>query len=144
MNNAEIAQKLSERIRKNAFMQHNFIQLESIEPDRAVFRLEIRPESRNPFGMVHGGALYTLADNAAGSAAHTDGRYYVTQSGALHFLDNRAHGVIRATGRIRHRGGSTVLAEVDITDESGALLATGEFSFFRVDEKRMAERAEET
>lgn len=144
MTNEEIAQQLTERVKKNGFMLHNFIQLESLEPDRAVFRLEIRPESRNPYGMVHGGALYTLADNAAGTAAHTDGRYYVTQSGTLHFLDNRAHGVIRADGRIRHRGRSTVLAEVDITDESGALLATGEFSFFHVNEARMAERAEET
>lgn len=128
----------------NAFTAHNFIRLESAEPDHVVYRLDIRPESRNPYGMVHGGALYTLADDAAGGAAHSDGRHYVTQSGTLHFLDNRAHGTIRASGRVRHRGRSTVLVAVDITDEAGALLATGEFSYFRVDMKRMAERAEET
>lgn len=144
MNDAEFRKRQAELMRQNTFMLHNFMELESVEQDRAVFRLEIRPESRNPYGMVHGGALYALADNAAGSAAHSDGRYYVTQSGTLHFLDNRAHGVIRAAGRVRHRGRSTVLAEVDITDESGALLATGEFSFFHVDEKRMTERAQET
>ena len=128
----------------NAFTAHNFIALESVEPDCAVYRLEIRPESWNPFGMVHGGALYTLADDAAGGAAHSDGRYYVTQHGDLHFLDNRAHGTIRATGRIRHRGRSTVLVDVEITDEAGALLATGAFSYFCVDRKRMAERVRET
>ena len=128
----------------NAFTLHNFIQLESVEPDCAVYRLEIHPESRNPFGMVHGGALYTLADDAAGGAAHSDGRHYVTQHGDLHFLDNRAHGTIRAAGRVRRRGRSTVLVDVEITDESGALLATGAFTYFCVDRKRMAERAEET
>ncbi len=128
----------------NAFTAHNFIRLESAEPDHVVYCLDIRPESRNPYGMVQGGALYTLADDAAGGTAHSDGRHYVTQSGTLHFLDNRAHGTIRASGRVRHRGRATVLVAVDITDEAGTLLATGEFSYFRVDMKRMAERAEET
>ena len=128
----------------NAFTDHNFIRLESAEADCAVYRLDIRPESRNPFGMVHGGALYTLADDAAGGAAHSDGRHYVTQHGDLHFLDNRAHGTVRAAGRVRRRGRSTVLVDVEITDETGALLATGVFTYFCVDRKRMAERAEET
>ncbi len=128
----------------NAFLDHNFIQLESLEPDVAVFRLEIRPESRNPYGMVHGGAFYTLADDAAGEAVHTDGRYYVTQHGDLHFLDNRAHGTIRATGRVRHRGQSTALVDVEITDAAGALLASGVFTYFHVDLNRMVERVQET
>ena len=142
---SELEQYLQKRrMRKNAFTEHNFYELEPVEPDRAVYRLNIRPESLNPYGMVHGGALYTLADDAAGGTAHSDGRHYVTQSGGLHFLDNRAHGIIRAAGRVRHRGRSTVLIAVDITDEAGALLATGEFTYFCVDARRMAERAEET
>jgi len=132
------------KLESNAFSAHNCIELESVEPDRAAYRMEIRPESRNPFGMVHGGALYTMADDAAGVAAHSDGRHYVTQSGSLHFLDNRAHGTIRAVGQVRHRGRSTVLVAVEITDEKGSLLATGEFTYFCVDMKRMAQRKEET
>ena len=132
------------KLGSNAFTSHNFIELESAEPDHVVYRLDIRPESWNPYGMVHGGALYTLADDAAGGTAHSDGRHYVTQSGSLHFLDNRAHGIIRAEGRVLHRGRSTVLVAVDVTDEAGALLATGQFAYFCVDAKRMAERAAET
>lgn len=143
MENMERLRLETLKLGSNAFTEHNFIRLESVEPDRVAYRLDIRPESRNPFGMVHGGALYTLADDAAGGAAHTDGRHYVTQHGDLHFLDNRAHGTIRAAGRVRHRGRSTVLVDVEITDEAGALLATGAFSYFCVDRKRMAERAEE-
>ena len=141
---SELEQYLQKRrMRKNAFTEHNFYELEAVEPDRAVYRLNIRPESLNPYGMVHGGALYTLADDAAGGAAHSDGRHYVTQHGDLHFLDNRAHGTIRAAGRVRHRGRSTVLVDVEITDEGGALLAVGTFTYFRVDPRRMAERAKE-
>lgn len=111
----ELEETMRERLKKNQFMSYNHIELEHVEPDYAVFRLDIRPESRNIFGMVHGGALYTMADNAAGSAAHTDGRNYVTQNGSLHFLRNQTEGTVRATGRVRHRGRSTVLVSVDIT-----------------------------
>ena len=129
------------RIRKNGFMIHNHIELESLEKDRAVFRLDIRSESCNPYGMVHGAPIYTMADNAAGTAAHSDGRYYVTQTSALHFLRNQARGTVRATAWVRHRGKSTVLTAVDITGEGGKLLATGEFTFFCVDKDLMDRKA---
>lgn len=143
MKDAEKVRLEAARLKENAFTAHNFMERESVGPDRAAYRLEIRRESRNPYDMVHGGALYTLADDAAGAAAHSDGRHYVTQHGDLHFLDNRAHGTIRAEGHVRHRGRSTVLVGVDITDEAGVLLAAGEFSYFCVDVERMAQRAEE-
>ena len=136
----QIRRNTENRMRKNAFMLHNYIELESVEKDRAVFKLDIRPESCNPYGMVHGGAIYTLADNATGTAAHSDGRYYVTQTSALHFLRNQSRGTVRATAWVRHRGKSTVLTAVDITGEDGRLLATGEFTFFCVDKALMDQK----
>ena len=121
-------------------MVYNHMELETVEPDYAVFRMEIRPESKNVYGMVHGGAIYTLADNATGTAAHSDGRYYVTQTSALHFLRNQSRGTVRATAWVRHRGKSTVLTAVDITGEDGKLLATGEFTFFCVDKALMDQK----
>ena len=138
----EIEERILERQKKNGFMHHNFIEMESVERDRAVFRLTIRPESKNPYGMVHGGAIYTLADNATGTAAHTDGRYYVTQTSALRFLRNQSEGTVRATATVRHRGRSTVLTAVDITGDDGRLIATGEFTFFCVDKDIMDAKVE--
>ena len=62
----ELEKVIQEREKKNGFMRHNFIEMESVERDRAVFKLTIRPESKNPYGMIHGGAIYTLADNSTG------------------------------------------------------------------------------
>ena len=136
-----IRESAETRMRKNAFMLHNYIELERVEKDRAVFKLDIRPESCNPYGLIHGGAIYTLADNATGAAAHSDGRDYVTQTSALHFLRNQATGTVRASAWVRHRGKSTVLTAVDITGEGGRLLATGEFTFFCVDKALMDQKA---
>lgn len=118
----------------NAFMEHNHIEITSIRRDRATVALTIQPESRNPYGYVHGGALYAMADNAAGLAAHSDGRSYVTRSGSLHFLSNRTAGTLRAEAEIRSRGRRMCLAEVSVFGEDGELLATGFFECFCVDQ----------
>ena len=96
----ELEQQTRARHNRNTFMVHNFIEMEHVEPDRAVFRLDVRPESLNAYGMVHGGAIYTLADNASGAVAHTDGKTYVTKTsappGPVHLPGVRGH---RGRGR---------------------------------------------
>ena len=138
-----IKKQAEERTLQNAFPTYNHIELEIVEPDHAVYRLEIRPESKNPSGVVHGSAMYTMADNATGYAAHTDGRYYVTQSSNMHFLRNQTHGIVRADAHVRHRGRTTCLVDVDVFGDDGKLLATGDFTFFCVDPAIMAKKAEQ-
>ena len=43
----ELEQQTRARLNRNTFMVHNFIEMEHVEPDRAVFRLDVRPESLN-------------------------------------------------------------------------------------------------
>lgn len=124
----------------NRFAVYNHIEMVSVEQNEAVFRLNIRPESKNAYGMVHGGAIYAMADNAAGFAVHTDGRHHVTQTSALHFLRNQSEGMVTATARVRHRGNTTTLVMVDIEGENGKLLATGEFTFFCIDKSIMDQK----
>lgn len=134
----ELEKRTREIVRRNSFTEYNHIELVEVGPDRAVFRLVIGPNSVNGFGMVHGGALYAMADNATGCAVHTDGRDHVTQSGSLNFLSNQASGVILATARVRQRGRRTALASVDITNEEGKLLAVGDFRYYCVSEGKPA------
>ncbi|MBO4913877.1 MAG: PaaI family thioesterase [Oscillospiraceae bacterium] len=125
----------------NAFALFNHLEIEHVERDFAVFKLEIRPESRNPLGFVHGGMLAAMADNAAGFAAHSDGRTYVTLSSHLNYIHNQTCGVIYAEGRVLHRGKTTCVIRVDIKGDNGALLATGEVVYFCVDKTEYEKHA---
>ena len=116
--------------KSNAFMRHNHIHAEPAGPDRAQAILDIVPESRNPYGILHGGAFYTLADCACGCACRMDGRKYVTLQGGLNFLKSVSEGRVTAQATVRHRGRTTCLVEVEITAETGALLVKGDFTFF--------------
>lgn len=121
---------------KNEFMNYNHIHLKEAEHDRTVMELTVVKESLNPYGIAHGGVLYTMGDCAAGLAARSDGRRYVTLSSSFNFLRSGQLGdTIQATGTIRHRGRTTCVAEVDITDSQGRLLASGSYTFFCVENR---------
>lgn len=113
----------------NAFRILNDYDLVSLEHDKAVFRLELHPESLNTYGLPHGGILFAIADEAGGAAAHTDGRFYVTQNCSFNFLKTQSHGILYAMGQVRRRGKAVVLVETDVINETGDLLATGQFSY---------------
>ena len=76
----------------NEFMNHNHIKLKELSEGRAVMELTVVKESLNPYGIVHGGALYTMGDCASGIAARSDGRRYVTLSSSLNFLRSGKEG----------------------------------------------------
>lgn len=119
-----------ETMRANAFANYNNITVHQLELGKADAQLTVGPNSLNPYGMLHGGAYYTLADCAGGTACRTDGRKYVTLDGTIHFIRSAQQGVVTATAVVRHHGHTTCLVDVEITGEDGTLFATGNFTFF--------------
>ena len=126
----ELSERTQMLLQKNSFINWIGIELDELETDRAVVRLEPGRQHLNPYGIVHGGVYATMADTAAAIAARTDGRDYVTQCSTLNFLHSQSEGMLRAEARIRHRGRSTCVVEVNVTGTDGKLLATGTMTFF--------------
>lgn len=118
----------------NAFALSNGIRTSAPSPDHGEAELTLGPNHMNPYGVLHGGVYYTLADCAGGMACRTDGRRYVTLHGGVDFIRSVRSGVVTARASIRHRGRSTCQVSVEITDQTGRLLATGDFTFFCLDQ----------
>ncbi len=128
-------EKLQHLINHNSFLAINHIELTDVGTDWAIMELKAQEDSLNPMGLVHGGALFTMADSAGGAAARTDGRNYVTLSSSFTFLRSGLPGdLIQAKGRVRRRGKTTCYTDVDITNQKGDLLANGSFIYFHVPE----------
>ena len=115
---------------ENPYAELLGIRAELVERDHTVFTMEIRPDTCNPYGRVHGGALFSLADTAGGFAARSDGRLYVTENADMRFLRGRREGRLRAEARVVHRGKTITLIRVEIRDGDGVLTATAELGFF--------------
>jgi len=115
--------------RANAFAVYNGITTHQTGDGTAEASLEIGPDSLNPYGLLHGGAYYTLADCAAGSACRTDGRKYVTLHGSLDFIRSARAGQVTARARVEHRGRTTCLVSITVDDGAGTVYASGRFTY---------------
>jgi uncharacterized protein (TIGR00369 family) len=100
--------------------------LTSVEPGRAVFELEAGPQHANPMGTLHGGVLCDVADAAMGIAyASTlgEGETFTTLELKINFLRPFRTGTLIATARMVKAGRTIGLAECDVTDTDGRLIA---------------------
>jgi len=118
------------KMRENPFMTFNHIEIGTVEPDHAEVWLDIRPESTNIYGFVHGGALFTMADCCAGLTARSDGREYVTQNASVNFITNTPNGKITAYGKVASRGHRVCVVDVEIYTEKKELLFHSVFSMY--------------
>jgi uncharacterized protein (TIGR00369 family) len=103
------------------------LEIVSIDDEEVVARVPVRDEILQPAGLVHGGVFASMAESmtsiATWLAVHETGRSAMGQSNQTSFLRPITDGTIHATGRRRHRGKTTWVWEVDITDDEGRLCA---------------------
>lgn len=118
--------------RKNSFMLHNGIRLTHMEKDRAVVEADLTATNRNLYGAVHGGMFLSMADCASGGAARSNGMRYVTVSNSFEFFRNTKADHLTAEGRVKSRGATICVVEVEIRDEKDTLLCGGTFTMFCV------------
>jgi uncharacterized protein (TIGR00369 family) len=104
--------------------------LEIIEltEDRAYGECPVRRELMQPWGLVHGGVYAAIAESlaswATGMAVLPGGELALGQSNLTHFLRPISAGTIHGTAIRRHRGRTSWVWDVDITDDEGRLCAT--------------------
>jgi 1,4-dihydroxy-2-naphthoyl-CoA hydrolase len=88
-------------------------------------RVEVQDRHRQPFGLVHGGLYATIAESMAVAGTtcgiSADGRVATGLSTQTSFLRPITGDRVEATARPRHRGRSTWVWEVEISDELGRL-----------------------
>ena len=88
------------------------------------------PNSLNPHGMIHGGALATLADTVGGCCACSKGGQCVTASSTMEFLRPAWGGRIYCEATPKKLGRKLSVIQVTLTDEQEKVVATGTFTFF--------------
>src|SRR5205814_302825 len=102
------------------------LRLVAIEPGRARFEIDADQRHHNPMGTLHGGILCDIADSAMGMAyASTlgEGESFTTLELKINFLRPFRTGRLTATGRMVKAGRTIGLAECDVTDTEGRLIA---------------------
>ena len=102
------------------------MEIEEVAHGRAVVSLQAGGRHANPMGTLHGGILADLADAAMGMAfASTldEGEAFTTLELKINFLRPVWEARLMATGTVKQRGSTIGLAECDVVDEDGRLIA---------------------
>ncbi|MET0997284.1 MAG: PaaI family thioesterase [Marmoricola sp.] len=108
------------------FGAHLSMELVRAAPDVVVATMEWTEETTTTGGAMHGGALMSLADTVGGAVAFLnlpEGAGTSTISSSTVFLRALRTGTLTATGRLVHKGRTTIVAETELTDADGRPVA---------------------
>jgi acyl-CoA thioesterase len=117
--------------RKDLFA--GFVGIELIEAGngRAKARLPIGDRHRNGLGLVHGGAIFTLADLAFAAAVNSRGRAAVAIHCSISYLKAAAGDILFAEAEEISCGPKIAAYTIRVTDASGEIIALFEGMAYR-------------
>jgi uncharacterized protein (TIGR00369 family) len=102
------------------------IEMVELSRERVVATMPVDDRTRQPFGLLHGGASIALAETVAsfGAAVLIDRERFVAVGLEINgnHLRPKTEGMVRATGVPVHVGRTTQVWSIEIADEEGRLV----------------------
>jgi uncharacterized protein (TIGR00369 family) len=109
----------------------------SATADEVIAELDVGPQHRQPYGIVHGGVyagvIETVTSVGAAIDAATRNQASVGLENHTSFLHATRSGRLRVVARPLQRGRKTQVWEATVTDERGVVAATGRVRLLALD-----------
>ena len=103
------------------------MELIELQPGFARALLPITEDKVNMYQMAHGGAIFSVADQACEAAGNSFGEPAVALQNNFHFLaSGKAGDLLKATARVVNRSNRIGLIEFEVTNQEGLVLAKGQ------------------
>ena len=123
-------------VENNPYAAKIGIEILEIRKGYVYARVRKKRDLENIYGDLHGGCLYTIADNMAGIAAGTYGNYVTTINGSIQYLKaGRNTEYIFCRAQVIKPGKTISVVHVEILDDKETMINTAEFAFFHLKEK---------
>ncbi|WP_257348303.1 PaaI family thioesterase [Pseudalkalibacillus decolorationis] len=111
---------------KHTLIEALEIEYVELTPDRVVMTMPVGPKTRQPAGILHGGASVALAETVASIATviNIDPEKFnpVGMEINANHIRSKTDGVVNATATPFHKGRTTMVWDIKITDEDGQLI----------------------
>lgn len=132
--NNENMDQLIDRLNGNSqYLQSNDMKVTELRRGYARVEMIIDKQILNVHGFVHGGALFSLADTAAGAASFATGRDSVTLAGTINYMKPGKGGKLIGIATEINAGRTTGVYEVFIYNDEEILLSRATFTMFFLD-----------
>jgi 1,4-dihydroxy-2-naphthoyl-CoA hydrolase len=123
-----MAQETARLFEASPFDRHYGLEIVETGDEVVRGRVRVREEVTQPVGLVHGGVYASVAEALASLGTNVgvnaDGNIGLGLSNYSSFLRPVREGYVHAEARRRHRGRTTWIWDVDLTDDDGRLCAT--------------------
>ncbi len=106
------------------FAQYAGIELLEVGSGSAKVKMEVKPFHINGVGLVHGGALFTLADFAFAAAANSHEETAVAINASISYLKAVKSGTLYAEAEEVSNARKLSVYSIKVTDENNQLIAT--------------------
>lgn len=130
-NMRETLEDLKKRLNAGSqYLQNNDMKVTELKEGYAKVEMITNEQILNIHGFVHGGALFSLADMAAGSASFTRGKDSVTLNASINYLKPGKGGKLIGIARQIRAGKTIGVYEVIIYNEKEEQLCLATFTMF--------------
>ncbi len=111
---------------ENTLLHSLGIELIKIEKGRVIATMPVDERTRQPLGLLHGGASVALAETVASIGANEmidkETEVAVGLEINANHIKGKRDGVVTAMAEVIHNGKSTMVWEIKITDEQNQLI----------------------
>ena len=119
--------ELSKKVCKNTLMQTLEIEFTEIGDDFLIAKMPVNSRVHQPDGVLHGGATVALAESVGSMASYafldTDNYFVRGIEISANHLKSIKEGWVFAKATFIHKGRTTQLFEIKITDEAANLIS---------------------
>ncbi|MDB2587345.1 MAG: PaaI family thioesterase [Flavobacteriaceae bacterium] len=131
MDTAELLQRINAYC-KGTLMETLEIEYVAIDADSLTAKMPVTPKVHQPDGVLHGGATLALAESVGSAAAQVLMADKQVQIRGLELSGNHVKsvrsGYVWAKATILHRGKTTQLWQIHVTDDQAALVSVVKFT----------------
>ena len=114
-------------ITKNTLMETLAITYTDVGEDYLVATMPVNSTVYQPMGLLHGGATVALAESVGSAASHMfiDTSAFIVKGIEItaNHLKSKKEGMVTATATILHKGKTTHLWKIEVTDSDGAMVS---------------------
>ena len=123
-------------VEKKGYAKKLGMELAEVSEGHAVLEMTTGPDDTNLFGTVHGGAVFSLMDEAFQASCNSHGTVAVALSvNIVYHNPTRPGARLRAESREIHRSNKTATYHITVTDDTDTLVATCQALAYRKKER---------
>ena len=126
MEHEKYLKKVRELANRSPYYRLLKMEVLEIRKGKSIIQMPFRKKLTHPYGIVHGGAIASLADSAVAMALIDlvkPSDRITTIEFKINFFTSVSQGKLTAQAKIIYKGSKTAVGDVDVINEDGKLVA---------------------